>query len=198
MGVFWLAQAPSPWWEVVRMGFWSWQPVVVFSLNFISIGIAVAAFIRAGRTDKRSQMRARIFARIAAVRSDSEKISVMVEANLLGRNDNAPLAHSHLPIAAAFRQLEIKVRELEVALPWRKAEIFRAFNTWKSAATADGYPVQRKANAFKPGDSRVAQVAVAQTQMSSSLSEIEDECIRETVPFWKKWKGKPVAPALQP
>ena len=165
-GVFWLAQVPVPWWEAVRLGFWSWQPVVIFALNFISIGIAIAAFIRAGRTDKRSQLRARIFARIAAIRSDSEKIAVMVEANLLGQNDQAPLARSHLPIAAAFRHLEIKVRELEVALPWKKAEIFRAFNTWKSAVTADGYPVQRKADAFKPGDARVAQVAVAQTQIS--------------------------------
>ena len=191
MVVYWLAaQVSSPWWEVVRLSFWSWQPVVVFFLNFISIGVAVAAFIRAGRTDRRSQLRARLFARISAIRADSEKIAVMIEANLLGQSEQTPLGRAHLPIAAAFKQLEIKVHELEVTLPWKKSEVFRAYNTWKAALTGDGYPVQRKADVFKLGDARVAQVAIAQTQLCSSLSEIEDGCIHETVPFWRKFPGK--------
>lgn len=192
MTALWLAEVQAaspasqqPWWEALRLVFWSWQPVVIFGVNFLSIVIAVAAFVRAGRTDKRSKLRTRIFEKIAHIRATSERAAAMVEANLLGEAvDQMRLNKAHLPISIVLKQLEIRIAEFEHALPCKKDVIFRAFNAWKQALTGDGYPVQRKDDAFKKGEPRVANVAIAQTTFSSILSEIEDGCIHEKIKFW--------------
>ena len=183
-----LAQTQSGGSHNAPVWIWEWQPVLSLGLSSLSLVFSIMAYSRSGKRDYRVPIRDFIIARINDVRTAAGNAKQLIEENLSGTNGGNTTSHRNA--AAALKDLELQVSQLEKAIPCRKDEVYRAWHTWQQVTTGGCYPVSKKTNLLKPGDAHLTNIHTAHSQFLMFLSEIELGCLKDSIPFWKRIKSK--------
>jgi hypothetical protein len=144
--------------------------------------LAASNFVFTQRRAKREPRRQEILAVIAKLRAICEEATDEIVRHLCFQKARKPKEEIYRILSLAQRELAA----LQSRLPSEKEALLAGFTEWYIVATGDGFPMDKKANAFKTSDERVQGLIRAQTRFLGRLDELRLRCLCDSVKYWHK------------
>jgi hypothetical protein len=144
--------------------------------------VAVCNFVFTHRRAKREPRRQEILAVVSKLRAVCEEAAEEIVRHLCFQKARKPKEEIYRILNVARRELTA----LQTRLPTEKEALLAGFTEWYIVATGDGFPMEKKANAFKTSDERVQSVTRAQSKFSAQLDDLRLRCLCDRTKYWHK------------
>jgi hypothetical protein len=144
--------------------------------------LAICNFAFTHRRAKREPRRQEILAVISKLRAICEEATEETVRHLCFQKARKPKEEIYRILNVARRELTA----LQTRLPSEKEALLVGFTDWYIVATGDGFPMEKKVNAFKTSDERVQGLIRAQAHFLSQLDGLRLGCLCDSIKYWHK------------
>jgi hypothetical protein len=149
--------------------------------------IGIAGFVLAvgnlainHRRAKREPHRQEILAVIAKMRSVCEEATDEITRHLCFQKARKPKEEIYRILQAANRELTA----IRTRLPSRSESLLAGYTAWYMVATGEGFPMEKKINAFRNSDDRIQSMVRAQTTFLEQLDRLRLACLCDKTKYW--------------